>query len=172
MVNIIHIKEDGEEMNSVIEEVMKIIDLYPEIFPHMYKQGFKLKGRIKKGNLILQDGVVITFSQYSQNGLLSKNSTTRKKKNDFIIHQIASDQKIKGSTKKVLDQFVEYCKSKGAENIILTVRKFNERARNFYERYGFEYDSDIHWNSKETGKIEGVVYRLKLVREKNILSFT
>lgn len=171
-LNIVKIEEEGPEMDAVIEQAMNIIDLYPDIFPHMYKQGFKLKGRIKKGNLILQNGVVITFTQYSQNGLLSKNSTTRKKKNDFIIHQIASDQKIKGSAKNVLDEFVEYCKSKGAENIILTVRKFNERARNFYERYGFEMDSDIHWNSKDTGKIEGVVYKLKLVREKNILKFT
>lgn len=161
-LNVIQIKEEGEEMDKVIEEAMAIINLYPDIFPHMYKQGFKLVGRIKKGNLILQDGVVITFTQYSQRGKLSPNATTIRKQKDFIIHQIASDQTQKGATKKVLDEFVEYCKSKGAGNILLTVRAFNDRARKFYERYGFKYDSDIQWNSKETGVIPGIIYRLQL----------
>ena len=79
MINIIQIKEEGEEMDKVIEETMTIINLYPEIFPHLYKQGFKLVNRIKKGNLILQDGVFITFTQYQQGGKLSPNATTIKK---------------------------------------------------------------------------------------------
>jgi len=170
-LNIIKIEEEGTEMDEAIEEAMAIINLYPDIFPHMYKQGFKLKKRITKGNLILQDGVVITFSQYSTNGRLSKNATTRKKINDFIIHQIATDRSVKGGTKKVLDEFVDHCKRKGAENLLLTVRKFNERARNFYERYGFVYDSDITWNSKKDGEIQGIVYRLRLIKDKNIESF-
>jgi len=66
-----------------------------------------------------------------------------------------------------LDEFVDYCKSKGAGNILLTVRAFNERARKFYERYGFKYDSDIQWNSKETGIIPGVIYRLQLEKIKS-----
>ena len=90
---------------------------------------------------------MITFTQYTHGGKLSRNATTIKKTNDFIIHQIASDQTQKGATKKVLDEFVEYCKSKKAGNILLTVRAFNERARKFYERYGFKYDSDIQWLS-------------------------
>ena len=154
-------------MDKVIEETMAIINLYPDIFPHMYKQGFKLVGRIQKGNLILQDGVMITFTQYSQGGKLSRNAKTIKKPKDFIIHQIASDQTQKGATKKVLDEFVDYCKSKGAGNILLTVRAFNERARKFYERYGFKYDSDIQWNSKETGIIPGVIYKLQLEKIKS-----
>ena len=84
-------------MDKVIEETMAIIDMYPDIFPHMYKQGFKLVNRIKKGNLVLQDGVMITFTQYLQGGKLSRNATTLKKPKDFIIHQIASDQTQKGS---------------------------------------------------------------------------
>ena len=152
-------------MDKVIKEAMAIIDMYPDIFPHMYKQGFKLVKRIKKGNLIVQDGVVITFTQYLQGGKLSPNATTIKKPKDVIIHQIASNQTQKGATKKVLDEFVDYCKSKGAGNILLSVRASNERARKFYERYGFTYDSDIEWNSK-TGTIAGVIYRLQLQKIK------
>jgi GNAT superfamily N-acetyltransferase len=167
MLNIVHIKEEGDEMNEVIEKSMAIINMYPEIFPHLYKQGFKLIGRIKKGNLILQDGVIITFTQYTNTGKLSRNAPVRKKRGDFIIHQIASDHSVKGSTKQVLDEFVEYCKKRGAESIFLTVRTFNEHARKFYERYGFVYQSDIIWNSKETGEIPGVIYKYNLVNEKS-----
>lgn len=162
MLNIVHIKIEGDEMNKAIDDAMDIINLYPDIFPHMYKQGFRLIKRIKKGNMIIQDGVVITFTQYSHGGKLSRNATTVKKPKDFIIHQIATDRKIRGATKKVLDEFVDHCKTNRAGNILLTVRATNDKARKFYERYGFKYDSDIQWNSKETGVITGVIYRLQL----------
>jgi hypothetical protein len=163
MVNVIHIKEEGEEMNSVIEKSMEIINLYPEIFPHLYKQGFKLVKRIKSGNLILEDGVLITFTKYGNSGKISPNAKVLKKRGDYIIHQIASDKSVKGSTKKVLDKFVEYCRIGGGESIFLTVRAFNEHARQFYERYGFVYMDDIKWNSKETGEIPGVIYKYNLI---------
>jgi GNAT superfamily N-acetyltransferase len=166
MVNVIHIKEEGEEMNSVIEKSMEIINLYPEIFPHLYKQGFKLVKRVKNGNLILEDGVLITFTKYGNSGKISPNAKVLKKRGDYIIHQIASDKSVKGSTKKVLDKFVEYCRMGGGESIFLTVRAFNEHARQFYERYGFVYMDDIKWNSKETGEIPGVIYKYNLTNER------
>jgi GNAT superfamily N-acetyltransferase len=166
MVNVIHIKEEGEEMNSVIEKSMEIINLYPEIFPHLYKQGFKLVKRIKSGNLILEDGVLITFTKYGNSGKISPNAKVLKKRGDYIIHQIASDKSVKGATKKVLDKFVEYCRMGGGESIFLTVRAFNEHARQFYERYGFVYMDDIKWNSKETGEIPGVIYKYNLINGK------
>lgn len=171
MLNILHIKNEGKELDEAIEKVMAIIDLYPEIFPHLHKQGFKLKKYFAKAGVILQDGVVITFSRYGNSGRMSKNATTYKKRGDFILHQIASDRSINGATKKVLDEFVEYCKNKSgihAENLFLTVRAANQRAVSFYERYGFVKDSDIHWTSKKDGIIKGIVYRLKLIPEKNI----
>ena len=85
MVNIIQITQEGKEMDKVIKEAMAIIDMYPDIFPHMYKQGFKLVKRIKKGNLIVQDGVVITFTQYLQGGKLSPNATTINKEVERLI---------------------------------------------------------------------------------------
>ena len=167
MINIIKIAEEGEEMTKVIEDSMAIINLYPDIFPHMYKQGFRLVTRIQGGNLILQDGVVITFHQYAGRTPVTRNSLVKAKSKSFLIHQIASNREIKGSTKKVLDEFVEYCKEKGAPEILLTVREFNDNARKFYERYGFQYVEDTHWNSKKTGKIPGVIYRLQLSKNKS-----
>lgn len=165
MVNIIKLQEKDDEMEVVIQKAMEIINLYPDIFPHLYKQGFKLVKRIEKGNLILEDGVIITFTRYRNSGRLSRKSKVYRKKGDFIIHQIASDRSIPGATKAILDKFVTHCKSKGAESIFLTVRSFNDHARKFYERYGFEYMDDIKWNSKETGEILGVIYKYNLINE-------
>ena len=168
MLNFVKAEKGTTEMIEAVNQASSIIDLYPEIFPHLYQQGFKLEKYIEKGGMILQDGVVITFGKYKSHGRMSKNATTYKKRGDFILHQIASNHSKSNASKEVLDKFVEYCKSQHAENLFLTVRAFNYRAVLFYERYGFVKDSDITWFSKKDGIINGIVYRLRLVADKNI----
>ena len=168
MLNFVQAEKGTNEMIEAVNQASAIIDLYPEIFPHLYQQGFKLEKYIEKGGMILQDGVVITFGKYKSHGRMSKNATTYKKKGDFILHQIATNHSKTNASKEVLDEFVEYCKSQHAENLFLTVRAFYYRAVLFYERYGFVKDSDIHWTSKKDGVINGIVFRLRLVADKNI----
>lgn len=168
MLNFVKAEKGTTEMIEIVNQVSSIVDLYPDIFPHLYQQGFKLEKYIEKGNLILQDGVFITFSRYKSNGRMTKNATTYKKKGDFILHQIATNHSKSNATKETLDEFVKYCKSLHAENLFLTVRAFNYRAVLFYERYGFVKDSDIFWTSKKDGNIPGIVFRLRLVADKNI----
>lgn len=168
MLNFIKADKGTNEMLQAVNQASAIINLYPEVFPHLYKQGFKLEKYIEKGGMILQDGVVITFGRYKSNGKMSKNSITYKKKGDYILHQIATDHSKTNASKEVLDEFVKYCKSQHAENLFLTVRAFNYRAVLFYERYGFVKDSDITWTSKKDGTINGIVFRLRLVADKNI----
>ncbi len=64
MLNFIQAEKDTPEMIEAINQASAIIDLYPDIFPHLHKQGFKLEKYIEKGGMILQDGVVITFGKY------------------------------------------------------------------------------------------------------------
>ena len=168
MLNFVKAEKGTPEMIEAVNQASAIIDLYPEIFPHLHKQGFKLEKYIEKGGMILQDGVVITFGKYKSHGRMSKNATTYKKKGDFILHQIATNHSKSNASREVLDKFVEYCKSQHAENLFLTVRAFNYRAVLFYERYGFVKDSDITWTSKKDGTIHGIVFRLRLVADKNI----
>lgn len=188
MLNIITIKdteENEKEMQEAIDASMKIIDLYPEIFPHLVGQGFKLKKRFDSGTVVLQEGVIITFSKYRSNGRISNNAKrkiqsvgdesasqfVRKKNGDYIIHQIASDRTKKDAAYKVLNEFIEWCKSNHAENIWLTVRAENKRALQFYEKNGFVKEGDIHWQKKVNKKIEiipGIVYKNKIVADKNI----
>jgi GNAT superfamily N-acetyltransferase len=168
MLNFVKAQRGTNEMIEAINQASTIIDLYPEIFPHLHKQGFKLEKYIEKGGMVLQDGVVITFGRYKSHGKMSRNATTYKKKGDYILHQIATNHSKRNASKEVLDEFIEYCKSQHAENLFLTVRAFNYRAVLFYERYGFVKDSDITWNSKQDGIINGIVFRLRLVANKNI----
>ena len=158
----------SKELELATDEAMNIINMYPMIFPHLYKQGFKLRKYFEKGGVILQDGVVLTFGRYKSSGKMSRNATTYKKKGDYILHQIATNDTVKGAAKNVLDRFIEHCKSYHAENLFLTVREHNDEAVNFYNRYGFEKDSEIFWTSKKDGIIKGIVYRLRLVADKNI----
>jgi hypothetical protein len=157
-----------KELELATEEAMGIINMYPMIFPHLYKQGFKLRKYFEKGGVILQNGVVLTFGRYKSNGKLSRNATTYKKSGDFVLHQIATNDTVKGAAKEVLDGFVEHCKAQHAENLFLTVREHNDEAVRFYNRYGFEKDSEIFWTSKKDGIIKGIVYRLRLIADKNI----
>ena len=68
-----------KELELATDEAIGIINMYPMIFPHLYKQGFKLRKYFEKGAVILQDGVVLTFGRYRSNGRLSRNATTYKK---------------------------------------------------------------------------------------------
>jgi len=175
MVRILNIRNEGDEMESAIKEAMEIIDLYPNVFPHLVGQGFKLKKYFKKlnGGVVLQDGVVITFEKSKSNSKIARKSFARKKKGDMIIHQIASKER-NGSAQKVLNQFVEYCKLKQCENIILSVRTANEGARRFYEKNGFQLidkNSEM-WHGKKEGFISGSIYKLRLPADKNIENIT
>lgn len=180
MLNFVKAGKGTSEMIELVNRASSIIDLYPDIFPHLYQQSFKLEKYIEKGGMILQDGVVITFGRYKSHGKISKNAVKKvlniphkpanvyKKKGDFILHQIASNKSIDKAAEKVLHEFAEYCKSQHAENLFLTVRAENIKARAFYERNGFVKDGEIYWNSKIDGKIPGVVYKWKLGADKNI----
>jgi GNAT superfamily N-acetyltransferase len=171
MLRVLHIYEDGPEMDKAIAEAMETIDIYPHFFPHLYKQGFKLRKYFNKphGGVVLQDGVVITFEKSKSNTKVARKTFARKKKGDMILHQIAAKER-NGSAQRVFNEFVKYCKSQHCENIILSVRTSNEIARKFYEKNGFELvDSNPNlWNSKKDGPIGGSIYRLRLPAEKNI----
>jgi hypothetical protein len=172
MLNVVRIKEEGPEMENAISEAMAVINLYPQFFPHLAGQGFKLKKYFNKehGGVVIQEGVIITFEKSKNNTKVARKTIARKKKGDMILHQIASDRKIPGATQKVFQEFVKYCKEKHCENIILSVRTENINAKKFYEKNGFELvDCNPEmWHGKKEGYISGSVYKLKLIADKNI----
>jgi GNAT superfamily N-acetyltransferase len=168
MLKVINIYEDGPLMDEAIKQAMQTIDLYPNLFPHLYKQGFKLKKYFNNpnGGVVIEDGVVITFEKSKSNTKVAKKSFARKKKGDMILHQIAAKER-NGSAQRVMDKFIEYCKGKRCENIILSVRTSNQTAIKFYKKNGFQLvDSNASlWNNKKDGAIGGSIYIKRLVVE-------
>lgn len=130
------------------QEVYSIFKQYPSIFPHIRTD--YIRRQLEKKTVLLQDGVLINFTQYSRK---QKVGNIIVQKGVYVIHQIANSKQGNGSAKDLLDTFVQYTQSP----IILTVRKDNEKARAFYERYGFVEIGNIEW-AKRTNPIPGIVY--------------
>lgn len=170
MVNIVKLRETDKGFEEVFQAIRTILRLYPKVFKNTLHRIGSIKMAIQKGHVVFQDGVFITFQQNSVRHKVSHTADVYCKPLDVTIHQIGTDHSIKGATKKVLDKFVEWCKLKSTPNIWLTVRQDNDRACNFYDRYGFIRESECYWNSKEEGKVKGYIYKLKL-ENKNASKF-
>ena len=132
-------EEDGKKIYEAFRE-------YKEIFPHIRKD--YLERNIKKGNVILEDGVVIVYGKYQRKQRLG---TSTAQKGEYIIHQILNVEKGNGKAADVFHNFFEHINS----NLWLCVRNENTRAISFYEKVGFEKDGDIAWKS---GELPGTVF--------------
>ena len=138
-----------ENIDTNTDYIMRIINKYPKIFPHLYKQSFKIKDRILQGRVILKSGVVIVFRKYKRNSRISRNSNIVVKKGDFSVNQIVSSQMIRRSGFRVMNEFIKYCRNQKGENIYLTVRSDNFRAIKLYVECGFQLIDKTFWNSKK-----------------------
>lgn len=162
-------------MKTDIEKIMEIIDLYPHLFPHLTKQPFKIKWRLEsKTNYgyLLNDGAFILYEISINRSKIISKTPHYKKKGDMVLHQIGSNGKVKGAAKQLLEELIKLCKSNFCENIILSVRKDNIIARNFYERNDFKliYESDRVW--KERGNyIGGCIYKLSITNTNKLNEF-
>lgn len=168
MLNFVKAEPGSSEMIEATNKAMSIIDLYPDVFPHLNRQGFKLEKYFQNGTAIIQDGVLITFCKYKSKGKISKNAKTHKKRGDFMIYQLASNGSIEDGEKSVLNHFIEYCKSQRAENIFIAIGEKNTNIIDFYLDNGFVIDSKIHWGNEKNGIINGLMFRLRLTADKNI----
>jgi len=119
-----------------LDRVYKMFMLYKEIFPHIRKD--YLERYIKKGEVILQKGVVIVFHRYIKGVHLG---TAYISKGHYILHQIVANIPGNGNAGMVLSKFIKYTDAP----IWLTVRKDNERAIRFYEKHGFREVGTIQW---------------------------
>lgn len=135
---------------AVIEEcneILKIFKQYPDIFPHIRKDTISLQ--IQQ----YREGVVITFNKYQKKVHLGNITIP---KSSWILHQIVNKEPGNGKTQIILKKFMNYIDN----DLYLTVRSSNTRARNFYEKNGFKEVSDISWKS---GEIEGKIYCKKFL---------
>lgn len=68
-----------------------------------------------------------------------------------------------GYGKKLLDFVIEQLKEKGYNEAFLWVLEENEKARNFYEKYGFKLDNDYLEDTIGGKKLKEVRYVLNIV---------
>ena len=112
------------------DEVWNIFQNNKEWFPHVRTS--HVRNRLSWGQVILQDGVVITQQQYKRNGKIGKDSDVDVKKGDYIIHQIINSNPSNGNAKKVIEEYFDHVN----QNVYLTVRSENIVANRFYEKVG------------------------------------
>ena len=84
------------------DEVWNIFQNNKEWFPHVRTS--HVRNRLSWGQVILQDGVVITQQQYKRNGKIGKDSDVKIEKGDYIIHQIINSNPKNGNAQKVIEE--------------------------------------------------------------------
>ena len=139
-----------------LEKVMTIFKQNKKWFPHV--RSFHIKTRIDRGQVILEDGVVITYHLYTRNQPLSKldkdgnelGPSVMAEKGDCILHQIATNEKGKASI--VLQKFFKTVKS---NKVYLSVRSNNDVAIKFYLKNNMKLVGHTSWSA---GKMPGNIY--------------
>ena len=139
-----------------LDVIMDIFKKNREWFPHVRK--FHINTRIGRKQVILEDGVVITYHYYTRNQPLSKldkdgnelGPSVIAEKGDCILHQIVTNEKGKASI--VLQKFFDYVKSK---RVYLSVRSNNDVAIKFYLKNGMKLVGHTHWSD---GKMPGDIF--------------
>ena len=120
-----------------------------KLFPHIRTD--KVKRQIKDGQVILDDGVLITYQIQNQNRKIGRDTTVRVSKGDCVLHQIVVRPKGQGLGERGLTSFFHFINT----SVFLTVRRNNEPAGRLYSKVGMKRVGDISWGE---GKILGDVY--------------
>jgi hypothetical protein len=123
-----------------------------DVFPHIRQD--RLRQRIKAGQCVYQDGVVITYQQYRKR---TRVGDVQVPAGAVMLHQIVNGKQFSGAGGRVFNQFVEKIVKPSGGDLYLTVRKENTVACQFYERQGMEIAGTVTWSA---GAIPGLVYRL------------
>ena len=137
-------------MNKVsikdFDNVMSYFKLYKDLFPHVRTDN--IKELIEKEQVILENGVLITYNVYQKKTTLGNVFAN---KNDAIIHQIVNKDLGSGNATSVINDFFKYVDT----NVFLTVRQSNLQANKFYKKVGMDCIGKISWSDKS---ILGNVY--------------
>ena len=160
-VNPSTIEPIDEVKSDEVDNMMEIINSYPKILPHLYKQKYKLIDRIKQGRVLYDGNCIIIFRKHKRKTKISLNSNVVVNRGDFSLNQIISNRIFRGGSERMLNQFIEFCKDNGGENIFLSIRSDNSLAIKFYKRNGFKFIDKTYWN-EQGKKLHGEIFSLQL----------
>lgn len=126
------------------EEIKGLFKKHKDIFPHVRFD--RLWNKINKGQVIYEDGVLITYVIYKRKGYMGDFTIL---KGECVLNQIISTS---GKGSEILKKFFDYVQT----NVFLSVRDDNDKAIKFYEKNGMEEIGKISWAN---GKINGVIFK-------------
>jgi hypothetical protein len=139
---------------SDLQEIYRQFQKRKDVFPHVRQD--KLRRMIEAGQVVWQDGVVVTYQRYRRAGRVAATCPVKAKVGDVILHQILNTRQFSGVGGRVFDQFVEEIVKPSGGDLYLSVRKENAVACSFYERHGLKVVGTVDWS---VGTIPGLVYR-------------
>ena len=134
---------------SDFDKVKSIFYTHKKWFPHVRTD--YMKRMIAKQQLILEDGILITFHHAKRKQTIGD---VHVRKGDTVLHQIASDSPGSGTAQSILNKFFEYC----PRDVFLSVRSDNEKACKFYEQIGMSLVGETSW---ARGTLPGKVYVMR-----------
>jgi len=137
---------------SDLKEVHGHFQKHKDVFPHVRQD--KLQRMIEAGQVIWQDGVVLTYQRYKKR---TKVGEVQIPSGAIMLHQILNTHQFNGAGRIVLLQFVAEIVKPSGGDLYLSVRKENMVACRFYERHGMNVAGTVAWSG---GTISGVVYTL------------
>ena len=129
--------------------IKNIFKGYRDIFP--YLRFDSLKNKVEEGKVIYDSGVVITYNKYKRN---QKLGNVQAKKGDIVIQEIVKEQA--GNSVDVFKRFADFVK----EDIWLTVRRDNQKAKRFYDKVGMKVVGEVVWSK---GTLMGDVYKYSIL---------
>jgi RimJ/RimL family protein N-acetyltransferase len=131
------------------DEVWKIFQDNKEWFPHV--RSFHIKNRLNWGQIILDDGVLITQQMYQQTRKIGQDTNVKVQAGSYLIHQIINSDKSNGKAKTVIRRYFDHVET----DVYLTVRKENIVANRFYKKVGMKDIGTINWSK---GAMKGIVW--------------
>lgn len=122
-----------------------------DVFSHVRQD--KLRRMIEAGQVVWQNGVVITYQQYKKRTRVGEVQVPR---GAAVIHQILNSRQFSSRGGKVFELFVREIVKPSGGDLYLSVREENAVARSFYERHGMKVVGKVAWSG---GRLPGLVYR-------------
>ena len=131
---------------SDFDKIKSIFYKHRKWFPHV-RTDYMMR-MIGKKQLILEDGVLITFHHCKRRQKIGDVQLTV---GDTVLHQIASDSPGSGNAQSILNNFFEHC----PKDVFLSVRADNLTANAFYVKMNMNLIGTTSWSK---GTIPGNVY--------------
>jgi hypothetical protein len=137
---------------SDLKEIYGHFQKRKDVFPHVRQD--KLRRMIEAGQVVWQDGVVITYQQYKKRIRVGEVQIPA---GSIMLHQILNSRQVSGKGGEVFEQFVREIVEPSGGELYLSVRKENAVACSFYEHHDMKVVGKVSWSG---GTLPGRVYKM------------